>query len=1418
MPAPAAWLARAAGRRDESTPRPRRHRRARARGVLRSRAGAGAAEGADLARHAEAAAGRRAARVPPHPAGHRGARAARRAVERAHRLRRERHCADRLAGRGPRRQALRRARRSGESGWTAARARLPRSRRRARRGAQGRGRRAAEAQGARPRAAPLRGRRQPAEGSRHGRDRLQGGDRGARADAPAAAQPARAGGAHRGHVQAAVADRRRGRRAEGDARHGGAPRRRRSALHRHRSLATLGDDRSARAVPQPGEAGPARPGRGRRVSRRALQRANRADRARGRSGHPTHRRPREPRERRQQAQAGDVRARHPRRGRGRQARGADPELGDRHRGALSARLRRDRAGHVRAPQGEAPRARPRVELSRGRALGRRARGGAGRNAPQLGARPDGRVASQLLERVVVFAIRQRLFVLVATAALVWFGWNALRSLSIEAFPDVQDVQVQVVTQYPGRAPEEVERAVTLPIEREMAGVPRMSQLRSVSIFGLSMVTMTFLEGTDDYFARQQVLEKLQTVQLPPGVQPALAPLSTAVGEIYRYVLDAPEAMPGYEVRAIQDWILRPALRMVPHVADVVSFGGSIKEYQVRVNPYALKRYGVTLEQVANALGEGSSNTGGGLIPRGDEALVVRGIGLFGGVDDIANVAVLAKDGKTVRVRDVAEVAIGPRPLSGIVALDEHNDVVEGIVLMVKGANAREVVGAVRERVDELQAKLPPGVKIRPIYQRTDLIDHTVRTVSENLLLGAGLVIAILVVFLRDWRAALIVAAVIPLSLLFAFILIQWRGVSANLISLGAVDFGIIIDSAVVPVEALMVRLAVAAVEGHGHVRRLDALRATAVELGRPILFAKAIIITAFLPIYTFQRVEGRIFAPVAYTLSFTLIGAVLLTFTLVLTLLAIVLQHRDMAERHSAWMDWLKQRYRNALAATDRRRFLVVADACDLLAVALVGAPFLGSEFLPKLDEGNIWLTITLPPPTSLERTRALERDVRTALRGYAETRSVITQVWRPDDGTDPKGPNNIEMLIDLEPRSEWHFPNKEALVDDMARKLSAIPGLPTNFSQVIQDNVEESLSGVKGEIAIKVFGPDLEILEYLGTRIAGILRGIRGAADVAAIHIGGQTELAITIDRERTARLGLSPSDVNKVIETALAGRSLGTFYEGDRRFDIVVRLDQPYRDAVDDIGHLQVTLPGSNATVPLDSIAKIEVRQGATRVQREAGGRIVAVKANLRGRDQGSFVAEAQRRVRAEVPLPPGYSITWGGQFENQQRTLKRLRVIVPASALGIFALLFWAFRSVRKAGLILAMVPFTLIGGIAGLAAAGLHLSISAAVGFIAVAGISVQNGVIMVEHIVERMRKGAELGTAVVEGAVARLRPILMTALMAGLGLLPAALSQGIGSETQRPFAVVIVGGIVTGTLFTLLLLPLAFKAFHGERED
>ncbi|MCX7140136.1 MAG: CusA/CzcA family heavy metal efflux RND transporter [Proteobacteria bacterium] len=1028
----------------------------------------------------------------------------------------------------------------------------------------------------------------------------------------------------------------------------------------------------------------------------------------------------------------------------------------------------------------------------------------------------------MIDRLVTFALRQRVFVLIATAALATFGWKALANLPIEAFPDVQDTQVQVVTQYPGQAPEEVERSVTLPIEREMAGVPRMTQLRSVSITGLSVVTLTFSDNTDDYFVRQQVLEKLQNVTLPASVQPQLAPLSTAVGEIYRYMIEPPEDMPDYEVRALQDWVIRPALRIVPGIADVVSFGGSIKEYQVRLNPYALKKFGVTIDQASAALSSNSANSGGGLLRRGEETLVIRGIGLFRSVDDIGQVIVASRNGRTILVSDLAEsVAVGRRPLSGVVGFNERDSIVEGIVLMTKGQNAAKVVEELEARVLEVQAKLPKGVRLVPFYKRTDLIHHTVHTVVENLVLGALLVIAILIVFLRNWRAALIVASVIPLSLLAAFIMMDARGVSANLISLGAVDFGIIIDSAVVLVEALMVRLAVAQTEHNpvhaGYGWRMQALKHTVVDLGHPILFSKAIIITAFLPIFTFQRVEGKIFSPVAFTLSFALLGAIVLTMTLVPTLLSYTMKREDMAEAHSEWMHRLQQRYRRLLAWGGNRSALIFGLSTTALVASLALAPFLGSEFLPKLDEGNIWLTITLPPSASLDRTKDIERQARAILRAYPEVNNIVTQVGRPDDGTDPKGTNNLEILADLKPRGTWRFSSKEDLVADMSKKIHVLPGVPTNFSQVIQDNVEESLSGTKGEINVKVFGPDLEILETKARQIATILSSIRGSADVAAVPIGGQTELDISVDRARIARYGVSVADVNSVIQTALAGSAVNAFYEGDRRFDVTLRMADNYRDAVDDIAHLQVSLPGGAGTVALGDLATVEVRQGASRISRQGGGRIALIKSNLRGRDMGSFIEEAQKQVRQQVHLPPGYNLTWGGQFENQQRANQRLMVIVPLCVLLIFSLLFWAFRSVRKALLVLAMVPFTLIGGIAGLALAGLHLSVSAAVGFIAVAGISVQNGVIMVEQIVEYLERGASFADAVANGAVMRLRPILMTALMAGLGLLPAALSHGIGSETQRPFAIVIVGGIVSATLFTLLLLPLLFSRFAGEGE-
>lgn len=1025
----------------------------------------------------------------------------------------------------------------------------------------------------------------------------------------------------------------------------------------------------------------------------------------------------------------------------------------------------------------------------------------------------------MLDKLITFALQQRIFVVAASLVLMIFGWIAWTNLPIEAFPDVQDVQVQIVTQATGLAPEEVERSVTLPLEREMGGVPRMTQLRSVSITGLSIITLTFSDNTDDYFARQQVIEKIHNANLPAGIQPGIAPLTNAVGEVYRYVLDVPPAMSPQEVRALQDWTIRPALRTVPGIADVVSFGGEIKEYQVRIKPDALRKFNVSIDQVAAAVTANSANSGGGLLQRGDEALVIRGIGLLQSLDDIARISIITRNGHPILISDVAEVAIGARPRSGMVAFNEHDNVVQGIVQMTKGQNATKVVADLKEKIAQIDHKLPKGVKLVPYYDRTDLVKHTVHTVVENLLVGAFLVVTILVIFLRNWQAALAVAVVIPLSLLFAFVLMDARGVSANLISLGGVDFGIIIDSAVVLVEAVMVKLALANTAQfplHANYSwRVHTLKNTVLELGRPILFSKGIIILAFLPIFTFQRVEGKIFTPMAFTLTFALLGAILLTLTLVPVLVSYAMKNGDLAEKHSGWMHALQENYRRLLDWAEPRRKPIVLVSVVLLSITLLLSPRLGSEFLPKLDEGNIWLTITLPPSTALQKTKEIERDVRAILNTYKEVNNVTTQVGRPDDGTDPKGVNNLEVMADLNPKDTWKFADKEALIADMEQKIHTIPGVPTNFSQVIQDNLEESLSGVKGEIAVKIFGPDLEILEDKSEQIASVLRSIRGATDVAAIKIGGQSELNIVMNREQMARYGINVSDVNNTIQTALAGDNLNVFFEGDKRFDVTVRLAENDRNAVSSIADLPIAMPGSSNTIPLGQLARIDIKQGAGRIGRENGGRVVAVKANLLGRDQGGFVAEAMEKVNAEVKFPPGYAITWGGQFENQQRALQRLKFIVPLSVLMIFVLLFWAFRSMMKALLVMLMVPFTIIGGLAGLGLAGLHLSVSAAVGFIAVAGISVQNGVIMVEQFMEIMLNGKSLKEAVMEGAVLRLRPILMTALMAGLGLLPAAISHGIGSETQRPFAVVIVGGIVTGTLFTLLLLPMLYPLFADE---
>jgi heavy metal efflux system protein len=1013
-------------------------------------------------------------------------------------------------------------------------------------------------------------------------------------------------------------------------------------------------------------------------------------------------------------------------------------------------------------------------------------------------------------------VRQPVLVLLAIAVLSVIGAIIVVDLPIEAFPDVQDTQVQVITQAPGRAPEEVERSISQPIERELGGTPRATRIRSVSITGLSVVTATFEDGTNDFFARAQVLERIQNAALPSGVTPQLAPLSNAVGEVFRYVIQAPANMPKDEVRVLQDWLIRPALRVVPFVADIVSFGGAVRELQVRVDPAKMVRYRLTMDDLQKAIAAGGDNSGGGLMRRGDQSFVIRGLALYRSAKDLAAAVVAADDGRPVRVGDVAEVGYGERPRAGIVshadAQGDADDVVEGIVQMTKGSNAAVVVKAVDEKIIQINERLDreaPGVKLIPIYRRTDLVGHTVATVVENLGIGAALVLGILFLFLRRWSAALIVACVIPIALLLAFMCMQLAKVPANLMSLGAVDFGVIIDSAVVLIEALMVRLSAGAVTAED---RLKALEATLAQMAKPILFSKIIIIAAFAPIFSFQRVEGRIFTPVALTLSLALATGLVLTLTLVPALLSKWLAKHPLEEAHLGWMNWLSTRYKSMLEKLVSKTMIVIAISLSVLVGTLALSPLLGSEFLPKLDEGNIWLTVGLAPSSSLEHSKSVERDVRKILKNYPEVSRVIGQVGRPDDGTDPKGPNNLEILAQLSPKEKWRFENKEALVADMAKALSAIPGIAANFSQVIQDNMEEALSGAKGEVVAKIFGPDLAVLEAKANVVAQVVGKIRGAVDVAALPVAGQPEIDIQWRRDQLERYGLLAADLNRLVSSALGGVPVGAFFEGQRSFDITLRLLASARSSIDDISQLPIPLPsnGNNATnivasIPLESLATVQVRDGASRITREAGERNVTVKLNLSGRDLGSFVAEARAQVAKDVLLPVGYRLEWGGQFENQQRAMKRLGTIVPLACLAVLTLLVLALRALRPAVLVVAVLPFALIGGFAGLALAGLHLSVSAAVGFIAVAGIAVQNGLILVERIVELNHVNAAI-----DAASERLRPIVMTALMAGLGLLPAALSHGIGAETQRPFAVVIVGGIVSATIATLLLLPLVAK--------
>lgn len=1018
----------------------------------------------------------------------------------------------------------------------------------------------------------------------------------------------------------------------------------------------------------------------------------------------------------------------------------------------------------------------------------------------------------MIIRIIAFCLKQRGLVIGGAVVLAVAGAFSFSHLPVQAFPDVQNVYVQVVTQFPGQAPEEVEKLVTLPLEKGMSGIPHMINMRSVSIFGLSVLTMTFDDSAKDYFSRQQVLERLRSIDLPDSADTELGPLSTGIGEIYRYRIEAPPGISLTEQRALQDWVIERRLRTVQGVADVVPFGGGIKQYQVQVDPAKLKNYNLSLQDVYQAIADNNANTGGGYIEHGYEALVVRGSGLLKSTDDIGNIVVSSNEGSPILVKNLAAVTIGIQPRVGIVGFDQNDDIVQGVVLLLKGGDSVEVLRGVKQKIEELNDhELPEGVKIVPFYDRTELVQHTVHTVEHNMIEGTLLIFIILLIFLRKLTVAMVVLVVIPLSLMFAFILISSAHISANLISLGAIDFGIIVDGAIVLVEAIMVKVT----WEMAHKARIQQMRQslliTAAEMGRPMLFSQAIIITAFLPIFTFQRVEAKIFSPMAFTFSFALLGSLIISLTLVPVLMSYLLGPR-LVESHNTLVEWMERHYRTILELCLHHPRKLLGVALTSLFMVLGSTYFIGTEFMPKLDEGNIWLTITLPTPVSLTKAKELERGIRQHLTQFQEANSVLTQLGRPEDGTDPKGFNNLEIMIELKPKDTWRFKKKDELVIAMQKSLSDFPGIQFNFSQVIQDNVEEAISGVKGEIAIKIFGPDLKVLQEKADYITHILHGIRGATDIAAERQSGLAQILIEIDRAAIARYGVNINDVEQVIEMGIGGKAATTLLEGERRFDVAVRLQEDARDSEGVIENLMIPLP-KGGLIPLAQLARIKVDQGASRITREDHMRRIAIKCNLIGRDQGSFVAEAQKRVAKEVRLPAGYRILWSGQFENQQRAMKRLYVIVPTSIVLIFVLLFWAFNSVRNATLILLNVPFALIGGFIALFLTKIHLSISAAVGFIALFGIAVQNGVILVSKIKQCRQEGLELGEAIRHGSISRLRPVFMTATIAMLGLLPAAISTGVGSETAKPFAVVIVGGLITSTLLTLTLLPSFYGAFE-----
>ncbi|MGA3090407.1 MAG: CusA/CzcA family heavy metal efflux RND transporter [Terriglobales bacterium] len=1033
----------------------------------------------------------------------------------------------------------------------------------------------------------------------------------------------------------------------------------------------------------------------------------------------------------------------------------------------------------------------------------------------------------MIRRVVDFALNNRLLVLGLALLLFAAGIVAFRDLPIEAYPDVADNYVEVITQWPGISAEQIEQQVTIPLEIVMNGIPHVVHLRSFSLFGLSDIKLIFDDESDNDWNRERVLERLSQVTLPPNVVPQMGTDWSPVGQIYFFTLRSSNpAYDAMELKSIEDWVVEKSFKSVPNVVDVSSFGGPTREYQVRVDPNKMVAYGLSLAQIEQQLTNNNINAGGSFIQEGLQQINVRSVGLVDHVQDIERTVILTKNGTPLRVKDIALVSQGPKIRLGQFAraihrengkIIDNDDVVSGIVLLRKGAAADSALQGIHEKVKELNDHiLPPGVKIVPFIDRSDLVHFTSHTVLHNLTEGMILVSIVLFVFLGNVRGAFIVAATIPFSLLFASICLDLRHIPANLLSLGALDFGMVVDGAVVMIENIVRHL------GHpnGVKTAREKISEASHEVQRPVFYAIAIIITAYLPIFTLQRVEGRLFHPMAWTVAFALLGALLFSILIAPVLASFAFQ-RGAKEWHNPIMQFTVERYRVAVRWAIRHRAITIG-VCVLLALVgnyLAFGGAIGSEFLPHLDEGALWVRGTLAPSTGPDEGIRVANQARIVLCSFPEVPQCTSQVGRPDDGTDTTGFFNAEFFVDLKPKEEWRpvfHENKDELIAAMNRELDKIPGVVWGFSQPIEDNMEEAVSGVKGSLATKIYGDDLKVLEDKSDEIVAIMRKIKGIEDLGVFRLLGQPNLNVTVDREAAARYQINVADVQDAVQTAVGGNALTQVLKGEARYDLTLRYLPQYRSTEEAIENIRLLSP-SGERVSLAQLAKIGVSDGASEVYREGNRRYVAIKYSVRGRDLGSTVEEAIKKVNEQVKLPSGYSLDWEGEYESQKRANARLLIVLPITILIIFVILYTMFKSLKWALLIMANIAIAPIGGLLALWFTGTNFSVSSGVGFLALFGVSVQTGVIMLEYINQLRARRYSVEDAAVEGAVLRLRPIMMTMLVATLGLLPAAVSHAIGSDSQRPFAIVIVGGLIAALVMSVFLLPTLYVWVAGERD-